>query len=183
MGDGDRVRMVSPVWYTIRRVGDAMYDLRGEHDVDVSWMQQVHGKDSRGDTVGRILPRFTVEGWDQAAYQELAGNIEAVEELIRIIVEQVKSGPRPPSNVNDLADARRKHGFDGVVMELAVPQFFETFFSRLSDSLHLLHGEKRIVVVIPPHRPGYASAEVRLSLHVLNLFLTCQDTLQSRHSH
>ena len=55
----------------------------------------------------------------------------------------------------------RKHGFDGVVMELAVPQYFETFFSRLSDALHHLPGEKRIVVVIPPYRAGYPSAEVR----------------------
>ena len=57
----------------------------------------------------------------------------------------------------------RKYAFDGVVMELAVPQFFETFFSRLSDELHFLPGEKRIVVVIPPYLPGYPSAEVHPS--------------------
>jgi len=85
--------MVSPVWFTIRRVGEAMYDIRGEHDVDVAWMQEVRGKDSRGEAVGRILPRFTVEGWDQAAYQELLGNPEAVEELTRVIIEQVEYGP------------------------------------------------------------------------------------------
>lgn len=82
--------MVSPVWYTIRRVGEAMYDVSGEHDVDAGWMEEVRGKDSRGDTIGRILPRFTVEGWDQAAYQELASNLEASEELVRIIIQQVK---------------------------------------------------------------------------------------------
>lgn len=92
--------MVAPVWYTIRRVGEAMYDIRGEHDVDESWIQEVRGKDSRGDTVGRILPRFTVEGWDQAAYQELMENLDAAEELTRMIVEQVKynqpASPQPP---------------------------------------------------------------------------------------
>ena len=88
--------MVSPVWFTIRRVGEAMYDVRGEHDVDVSWMQEVRGKDSREETIGRILPRFTVEGWDQAAYQELLANPEAVEELTRVIIEQVKYFPFYP---------------------------------------------------------------------------------------
>jgi len=88
-------RMVSPVWYTVRRVGEAMYDLRGEHDVDASWMAEVRGKDARGENVGRIMPRFTVEGWDQTAYQELASNQEAVEELIRLIIEQVKYHPPP----------------------------------------------------------------------------------------
>jgi hypothetical protein len=148
-------RMVSPVWYTIRRVGDAMYDLRGEHDVDASWMAEVRGEDSRGDKIGRIMPRFSVEGWDQTAYQELASNLEAVEELIHLIIDQVKYSPDPFAWL-----MTRKHGFDGVVMELAVPQFFEIFFSRLSDSLHFLGGDKRIVVVIPPHVTGYPSAEV-----------------------
>jgi hypothetical protein len=87
--------MVSPVWYTIRRVGEAMYDLRGEHDVDASWMEEVRGEDSRGDKIGRIMPRFSVEGWDQAAYQELASNLEAVEELIHLIIDQVKYRPNP----------------------------------------------------------------------------------------
>ena len=91
--------MVSPVWYTIRRMGDAMYDLHGEHDVDKSWMEDVRTTDSQGNIVGRILPRFTVEGWDQAAYQELAGNPEAGEELTRIIIDQVKYQSLPfPSN-------------------------------------------------------------------------------------
>jgi len=74
----------------------------------------------------------------------------------------------------------RKYGFDGVVMELAVPQFFETFFSRLSDVLHFLPGEKRIVVVIPPHIPGYPSAEVHPPP---NNSSDLQDPFQSEYSH
>lgn len=81
--------MVSPVWYNIRRTGETTYELKGEHDVDVNWMNEVRGKDSRGETVGRILPRFAVEAWDQNAYQELAQNIEAAKTLVKIIVEQV----------------------------------------------------------------------------------------------
>ena len=81
--------MVSPVWYNIRRVGPAKYSLSGEHDVDVPWMIEVRGHDSRGEKIGRILPRFAVDGWDRAAYQELMESRESAEELTKIIVEQV----------------------------------------------------------------------------------------------
>ena len=56
----------------------------------------------------------------------------------------------------------RKYGFDGIVMEIAVPQYFERFLSHLADTIHSLPGEKRVVVVIPPSIAGYPSAEVNL---------------------
>jgi hypothetical protein len=82
--------MVSPVWYNIRRVGIAQYHVSGEHDVDVNWMNEVRATDSRGDIVGRILPRFAVEGWDREAYQELATNVVAQTEFTKLIVQQIK---------------------------------------------------------------------------------------------
>jgi hypothetical protein len=45
-------------------------------------------------------------------------------------------------------------------MEIAVPQYLETFISYLADTIHGLSGEKRLVVVIPPYMEGYPSAEV-----------------------
>ena len=45
-------------------------------------------------------------------------------------------------------------------MEVAIPQYFEGFLSYLSDTIHALPGNKRVVVVIPPSIPGYPSAEV-----------------------
>lgn len=81
--------MVSPVWYNIRRVGVGKYELSGEHDVDTGWIEDVRGFDSEGKVVGRILPRFAAERWDNIAIQELAQSKEAGEELKRIIVEQV----------------------------------------------------------------------------------------------
>jgi hypothetical protein len=85
--------MVSPVWYNIRRVGVAKYTVSGEHDVDVGWMEEVRGKDDQGHIVGRILPRFAVEGWDRDAYAELISNVEAKEELARVIIEQISYIP------------------------------------------------------------------------------------------
>jgi len=85
--------MVSPVWYNIRRTGEGKYELGGEHDVDMNWMKDVRGKDSRGEIVGRILPRFSVEQWDKNAYQELAENVEAAKTLITLIIEQVTYRP------------------------------------------------------------------------------------------
>jgi hypothetical protein len=82
---------VSPVWYNIRRVGVGKYELSGEHDVDKGWMEDVRGFDANGKVVGRILPRFAVDRWDNTAVQELAQNKEAGEELKRIILEQVTS--------------------------------------------------------------------------------------------
>lgn len=156
--------MISPVWYNIRRIDAGMYDLKGEHDVDIPWMKEIRGQDSTGAVVGRILPRFTVEGWDKTAYQELISNKEAGEELTRIILEQV-TYLRPPPQLS-LENRMyglicRKYNYDGIVLEIAIPQYFESFLSTLADKLHSLPpGNKRIVVVIPPSTPGYPSSEV-----------------------
>jgi hypothetical protein len=85
--------MVSPVWFVIHRVDVGKYQVGGDHDVDISWMEEVRGKDSRGDVVGRILPRYGLGGWDRDAYQELLGGPEAQQELIRIVVDHVKYHP------------------------------------------------------------------------------------------
>ena len=89
-------RMVSPVWYNIRRTGVAEYTLTGEHDVDKSWMKEVRGIDSNGKPIGRILPRFAVEGWDKQAYQELMTNLQAQDRLYDLLVEQVEYLPYSP---------------------------------------------------------------------------------------
>lgn len=89
--------MVSPVWYNIRRTGIAGYTLTGEHDVDKSWMKEVRGIDSNGKLIGRILPRFAVEGWDKQAYQELMTNLQAQDRLYDLLVEQVEYLPHPLS--------------------------------------------------------------------------------------
>ena len=90
--------MVSPVWYNIRHTGVGKYQVAGEHDVDVLWMEEVRGRDSRGEIIGRILPRFTVEGWDKNAYQELIQDPDAGKELIRVIIEQVEYLSPPRKN-------------------------------------------------------------------------------------
>ena len=54
----------------------------------------------------------------------------------------------------------RKYEFDGIVIEIAVPNYFETFIILLGDAIHVLPGNKRLVVVIPPYISGYPSAEV-----------------------
>lgn len=163
--------MVSPVWYNIRRVGVAKYELSGEHDVDVSWMHEVRGHDSQGEIVGRILPRFAVDQWDREAYQELMTNEDAVKGLTRIIIDQIEL-------FSSLENAEsRKYDYDGIVMELAFPQYFEAFLTYLSDKIHALSGEKRVVVVIPPNIPQYPSAEVPLFVALLTL-----DVIQSLYS-
>lgn len=148
--------MVSPVWYNIRRVGPSKYEFSGEHDVDKEWMEDVRGVDAEGNTVGRILPRFAVDYWDREAYEELVTSAIAQEELTRGIIEQVKYVSPSCKKEADW----RKHGFDGIVMEVAVPQYMEAFISLLADKIHGLPGDKRLVVVIPPYRPGFPSPEV-----------------------
>ena len=71
-----------------------------------------------------------------------------------------------PPPARDDVDVR-KHDFDGLVMELAVPQYMEGFISRLADRIHALPREKRIVVVIPPHRTGLPSPEVTNTLKLI----------------
>ena len=145
--------MVSPVWYNIRRTGEATYELGGEHDVDISWMNEVRGKDLRGEIVGRILPRFSVDQWDRTAYQELAENVDAAKSLVKLILEQVMY------NLSLNGTDWRKYDYDGIVMEIAIPHYFEKYITHLGDMIHALPGNKRLVLVIPPYMHGYPSAE------------------------
>jgi len=32
------------------------------------WMKEVHGHNSQGEVIRRILPQFAVEGWDKHTY-------------------------------------------------------------------------------------------------------------------
>jgi hypothetical protein len=86
-------RMISPVWYNIRRVGPQQYLLQGEHDVDVGWMNDVRGTDSRGEKVGRIVPRFAADGWDKDAYEEVITHTSAQEQLVNMIIAQIQLLP------------------------------------------------------------------------------------------
>lgn len=40
--------IISPIWLQIWRKGDNLYELRGEHDVDVNWVRDVR-KAGRSD--------------------------------------------------------------------------------------------------------------------------------------
>ena len=54
----------------------------------------------------------------------------------------------------------RTHGFDGVVLEFAIPQYLGNVISFIADKIHALPGNKRIVIVIGGYVEGYPSAEV-----------------------
>jgi hypothetical protein len=82
-------RMVSPVWYNIRRTGTGKYRIDGEHDVDQGWMREVRYETPGGQVMGRILPRFTADGWDKDAYEEIIKSESAKEEFTRMILEQI----------------------------------------------------------------------------------------------
>lgn len=45
---------------------------------------------------------------------------------------------------------RREHDFDGIVLECGYPTLFPHFIKNLALALH--HGDKELIVVIPPIR-------------------------------
>ena len=74
----------------------------------------------------------------------------------------------------------RKYNFDGIVLELGAPQFFESLFTVLADKIHLLPGDKRLVVVIPPYHRAHTASQSEVTDIQVVLKI---DPVQSKHSY
>lgn len=58
---------ISPVWFSLKRIGLEKYHIEGTHDIDVKWIETL--RENRADV--RIVPRVAFEKWSADDIQAL----------------------------------------------------------------------------------------------------------------
>ena len=118
---------VSPVWYQLVLEDNMKPELRGGHDVDQGWLQELKS----AYRPPKIVPRVQLQLSQNAAQTILYYPQGQAEQLADILVAEVE-----------------KYGYDGVTLELPAPHMFTALIGRIGDALHDI--EKELVLVIPP---------------------------------
>ncbi len=118
---------ISPVWYQLVLEDSMKPELRGGHDVDQWWLQELQS----AYRPPKIVPRVQLQLTQKAAEAILYYPQGQAEQLAEILVVEVE-----------------KYGYDGVTLELPAPHLFTALVRRIGDALHDI--EKELVLVIPP---------------------------------
>lgn len=118
---------ISPVWYQLVLEDNMKPELRGGHDVDQGWLQELKS----AYRPPKIVPRVQLQFSQKAAQTILYYPQGQAEQLADILVAEVE-----------------KYGYDGVALELPAPHLFTALIGRIGDALHDI--EKELVLVIPP---------------------------------
>jgi chitinase domain-containing protein 1 len=118
---------ISPVWYQLVLEDNMKPELRGGHDVDQGWLQELKS----AYRPPKIIPRVQLQLSQKAAETILYYPQGQAEQLTDILVAEAE-----------------KYGYDGVTLELPAPHLFTALIGRIGDALHDI--EKELVLVIPP---------------------------------
>ncbi|KAI9024883.1 glycoside hydrolase superfamily [Hyaloraphidium curvatum] len=130
---------VAPVWYQLLPKPGGGYALRGGHDVDKGWVEDVR-KEERGRRA-KVLPRFVFEGFQDPDWMK----------ILRPATPE--DGERAMDDVvSTIANELLSHGFDGLVIELPFPRLFVALLGRLAGAL--AEEGMEVVVVSPPAPEG-----------------------------
>ncbi|KAI9230689.1 MAG: glycoside hydrolase superfamily [Piptocephalis tieghemiana] len=127
--------LLSPTWFQIPWKEEGKeWKVEGGHDVDVDWMLEV-----RTNETGRIVPRFSFQGWTLPQYQTLIEGTDqmAIKGIAQVILEEVED-----------------HGFDGVTLECAAIHALGGLLDLLGTRLH--EQGKLLILVLPPYREDQA---------------------------
>jgi chitinase domain-containing protein 1 len=118
---------ISPVWYQLVLEDNMKPELKGGHDVDQVWLQELKS----AYRPPKVVPRVQLQLSRKAAETILYYPQGQAEQLADILVAEVE-----------------KYGYDGVTLELPAPHVFTALIGRIGDALHNI--EKELVLVIPP---------------------------------
>ncbi|TPX32329.1 hypothetical protein SmJEL517_g04500 [Synchytrium microbalum] len=133
---------ISPVWYYIKPKNSnsfKSYKLEGGHDVDEGWMKEVRAPLPDRRRV-KIVPRFQIPGLSQEAFLALVSDESIMKKIIRLI-----------------ADECEKHSFDGIVLEVFLPNYLKRFIQLLSSTLHT--SQRDLILVISPWKDVTTTAD------------------------
>lgn len=90
---------ISPVWFSLKRIGLEKYHIEGTHDIDVKWIETL--KENRADV--RIVPRIIFEKWSA---DDIHALFESENEKLQLGLTMKK------------LLIKYSHLFDGYVMEI-----------------------------------------------------------------
>ena len=132
---------VSPVWFSLKRVGNEKYLIEGTHDIDSKWIETI--KEKRADI--RFVPRMIVEKWStddiHALFQSENEKQQLALTLKKFLIEY-------------------NHLFDGYVLEL-LAQFGSSskmnihhILIDIADQIHQIETNttrrKEVFLAVPP---------------------------------
>lgn len=132
---------VSPVWFSLKRIGLEKYTIEGIHDIDSQWIETL--KEKRSDI--RIVPRVVIEKWSTDDIHALSQSETEKEKL--------------SLTLKDLL-IEYNHLFDGYVLEL-LAQFHglskPTMYHIINDIAEQIHSietnttqKKEVFLAAPP---------------------------------
>jgi chitinase domain-containing protein 1 len=137
---------ISPVWYQLV-LGDNMKpELRGGHDVDQPWLQELRS----AYRAPKIVPRVQFQLSQKAAETILYYPQGQAEQLADILVAEIE-----------------KYNYDGVTLEIPAIHVFTALVGRIGDVLHDI--EKELVLVIPPQHSHEQSGMIFNANHISEL--------------
>jgi len=135
---------VSPTWFVVHIDRNLEVSIKGQHDVDKGWMNEVRTANGNTDPFPKIVPRFLFEGWQHEHYNQIGKDENKRNSLAKGIINECK--------VN---------GFDGIVADtgylgLRMPSPDQEdnlmmFLKTIADELH--KEGKLFILVEPPYRP------------------------------
>jgi chitinase domain-containing protein 1 len=137
---------ISPVWYQLTMVENSKPELRGGHDVDEGWLNEIRG----AYRPPKIVPRVQLQLMQKVAEAILyfpQGEAEAISDILITEVE--------------------KYGYDGITLEMPAPHMFTTLIQKIGDALHDI--EKEFVLVLPPQHTAEQAGMVFGADHLTDL--------------
>lgn len=185
---------ISPVWFSIKRLGLEEYQIDGTHDIDQKWIAAVKEKNPQVKFVPRVIfenwpvdhihALFESENEKQKLAQTLSQFLEQYQQLfdgfVLELLMQFRGAPKPTINhiISDIAEQLHTIGSNGTRKEviLAVPPYDELFdvkdFELLSDNLD---GFSVMTYDFPNREPGPVAPLGRLrSIIVVFRFDHCR---------
>ena len=124
---------ISPVWFTIQRLGRKNYELVGTKDIDKTWMADV-----KKNSEISFLPRIMLEKFTAEDHHALFNDEDEMTSLVKMMIDNAK-----------------KYKFGGYVLEIysQLHGFSKMHIAHLiTDLAKALHGSKnkKLILVIPP---------------------------------
>jgi chitinase domain-containing protein 1 len=118
---------ISPVWYQLILQDNSKPELKGGHDINQIWLQEL----KNAYRPPKIIPRVQLQLSQKIAEAILYYPQGQAERLANILIAEIE-----------------KNDYDGITLELPAPHLFTALIGIIGDALHYI--QKELVIVIPP---------------------------------
>ncbi|CAF3328342.1 unnamed protein product [Rotaria sp. Silwood1] len=153
---------ISPVWFSIKRIGIEKYSIEGTHDIDSKWIETL--KEQHSDI--RIVPRVLFDKWPANDVHALFQSEDEKQQLSLTLK-------------NFLIEYN--HLFDGYVLEL-LAQFSDSsksvlnhIISDITEHIHQIDNsttkKKEVILTVPPVEEYFSKNDFQTLSEYLDGFI------------